>query len=78
MSLVFNPTTTTSRNSSNPVSVYRQVKETQKNLQSLSVYGPTHGFLDDDIHVTLGLRDNEMGSVVMPGWEALLGMEMCV
>jgi hypothetical protein len=77
MSLVYNPTVT-SRNSTTVVSAYRQAKEVRKNAQSLRDYGPTHGFLDDDIHVTLGLRDNEMGSLVMSGWEALLGMEMCL
>jgi hypothetical protein len=39
--------------------------------------GPTHGFLDDEVFVSLGLRDNEMGTVRMEARDMLYGMTVC-
>lgn len=39
--------------------------------------GPMHGFLDDELFVTIGVRDNEMGSVGMRAGDAVVGMRIC-
>lgn len=65
MSLVFTPPTPTNR------------YDARMNRHVETLYGPTHGFLDDELFVTLGLRDNEMGSVKMWAGELVAGMTGC-
>lgn len=65
MSLVFHPPPSTS---------YLGARFLAKRERT---YGPTHGFIDDEVSVSVGLRDNEMGTVRMPAREALYGMSIC-
>lgn len=65
MSLVFTPPP--------PANIFQSRADAAREAR----YGPMHGFLDDELFVTLGVRDNEMGSVRMRAGEAVVGMQLC-
>jgi hypothetical protein len=65
MSLLFRPAPT--------ASYLRQRADAAREAR----YGTMHGFLDDELFVSLGVRDNEMGTVRMRAGEAVVGMQIC-
>ena len=65
MSLVFHPL---------PTASYLGARLLSKRDRT---YGPTHGFIDDEVSISLGVRDNEMGTVKMLAAEMLYGMSPC-
>jgi len=50
---------------------------TEETVDSFETLNIGHGFLDDDAMFGLGIRDRDMGTIIIPGKELLSGGKLC-